>query len=164
MEGTMNLSAPWYTYAKKVKAFFAYDDEVTVGELEKLGNGHYSLAITVKNPAKAYALDKLVRPDTVFGETHVFTDVALDGVEGTEALLRTAFKGHFAVADVATKATPGGNSVYLRFQPEIIQFYNDDLSDFAGNYTELIHKVAAEIIDFDNYCVRPCIVDLRENE
>jgi hypothetical protein len=164
MEGTMNLSAPWYTYAKKVKAFFAYDDEITVGELEKLGNGHYSLTITVKNPAKAYALDKLVRPDTAFGETHVFTDVALDGVDSTEGILRTAFKGHFAVSDVATKAVPGGNNVYLRFQPEIIQFYNDDLSDFAGNYTELIHKVAAEIIDFDNYCVRPCIVDLRENE
>jgi hypothetical protein len=68
------------------------------------------------------------------------------------------------VSDVATKAVPGGNNVYLRFHPEIIQFYNDDLSDFAGNYTELIHKVAADIIDFDNYCVKPCIVDLRENE
>lgn len=32
----MNLSAPWHTYAKKVKAFFAYDDDVTVGDLEGL--------------------------------------------------------------------------------------------------------------------------------
>lgn len=165
----MNLSAPWYTYAKKVKAFFAYDDEVTIGELEKLDDpsttgGSYLLTITVKSPTKAYALEKLIRPDTVFGDTHVFTDVALEGVDGTEGILRAAFKGHFAVEDVATKATPGGNSVYLRFQPEIIQFYNDDLSDYSGNYTELIHKVAADIIEFDNYCVQPCIVDLKENK
>lgn len=160
----MNLSAPWYTYAKKVKAFFARDKEVTVGELEKLEDGSYLLTITVKDPTKAYALEKLVRPDTEFGDTHVFTDVALEGVEGAEGILEAAFKSHFAVADVATKATPGGNATYLRFQPEIIQFYNDDLSDYSGNYTELIHKVAADIIEFDNYCVQPCIVDLKENK
>lgn len=159
----MNLSAPWYTYAKKVKAFFAYDDEVTVGDLEKLGNGHYSLTITVTNPTKAYALEKLVKPDTVFGETHVFTDVALEGVDGTEKILKAAFKGHLAVADVAKKLVPGGKVVYLRFLPEIIQFFDDDISDYSGNYTELINKVAEDIIDFDNYCVRPCIVDLKEN-
>lgn len=159
----MNLSAPWYTYAKKVKAFFAYDDEVSVGDLEKLGNGHYSLTITVANPTKAYALEKLVKPDTVFGETHVFTDVALEGVDGTEKILKAAFKGHLAVADVAKKLVPGGKVVYLRFLPEIIQFFDDDISDYSGNYTELINKVAEDIIDFDNYCVRPCIVDLKEN-
>lgn len=160
----MELSAPWYTYEKKVKAFFAYDDEVTVGDLEKLGNGHYLLTIAVKDPTKAYALEKLVRPDTVFGETHVFTCVALEGVDGTEKILKAAFKGHLAVSDVAKKLVPGGKVVYLRFLPEIIQFFDDDISDYSGNYTELIHKVAADIIDFDNYCVRPCIMDLKENE
>jgi hypothetical protein len=164
MEATMNLSAPWYTYAKKVKAFFAYDEEVTVGDLEKLEDGNYSLTITVKDPTKAYALEKLITPVNEFGDTNVFTDVALEGVEGKEGILRAAFKGHLAVADVTTKATPGGNAVYLRFLPEIIQFFNDDLSDYSGNYTELIHRVATDIIAFDNYYVRPCIVDLRENE
>ena len=139
----MNLSAPWYTYAKKVKAFFAYDDEVSVGDLEKLDDpsttgGSYLLTITVKDPTKAYALEKLVRPDT--------------------------FKGHLAVADVAKKLVPGGKVVYLRFLPEIIQFFDDDISDYSGNYTELINKAAEDIIDFDNYCARPCIVDLKENE
>lgn len=160
----MNLSAPWYTYAKKIKAFFAYDDDVTVGDLEKLRNGHYSLTITVKDPTKAYALEKLVKPDTVFGDTHVFVDVALDGVEGAEGIIRAAFKGHLAVSDVATKETQGGKALYLRFLAEIVQFFDDDLSDYSGNFTELIHKVAADIIEFDNYCVRPCIVDLRVNE
>lgn len=164
----MNLSAPWYTYAKKVKAFFAYDEEVTVGDLEKLDDpsttgGSYLLTITVKDPTKAYALEKLVKPDTVFGDTHVFTDVALEGVDGTEKILKAAFKGHLAVADVAKKLVPGGKVVYLRFLPEIIQFFDDDISDYSGNYTELINKVAEDIIDFDNYCVRPCIVDLKEN-
>lgn len=159
----MNLSAPWYTYAKKVKAFFARDKEVTVGELEKLEDGSYLLTITVKNPTKAYALEKLVRPDTAFGDTHVFTTVVLEGAEGTEEIFKAAFKGHLAVADVAKKLVPGGKVVYLRFLPEIIQFFDDDISDYSGNYTELINKVAEDIIDFDNYCVRPCIVDLKEN-
>lgn len=158
----MNLSAPWYTYAKKVKAFFAYDNEITVGDLEKLEDGNYLLPITVKYSTKAYALEKLIRPDTAFGDTHVFTTVVLEGVEGPEEIFKAAFKGHLAVADVGTKATPGGNATYLRFKAEIIQFFDDDLSDYSGNYTELIHKVAADIIDFD-YCVRPCIVDLKEN-
>ncbi len=158
----MNLSAPWYTYAKKVKAFFAYDNDVTVGDLEKLEDGAYLLTITVADASKAYALQKLTRYVTEFGATRVFTEVELKGVESPEEIIRAAFKGHFAVADVVTKATPGGNAVYLRFQPEIIQFFNDDLSDYSGNYTELIHKVAGDILKFD--IAKPCIVDLRENE
>lgn len=160
----MNLSAPWYTYAKKVKAFFAYDNEITVGDLEELENGHYLLTITVKYSTKAYALQKVIRPDTEFGNIHVYTKVALEGVESPEEILKSAFKNHSAVADVAKKLVPGGKTVYLRFLPEIIQFFDDDLSDYSGNFTEMIHKVAADIFEFDNVCACPCVVDLREND
>jgi hypothetical protein len=162
-EGTMNLSAPWYTYAKKVKAFFAYDDDVTVGDLEDLDGGEYSLTITVADPTKAYALQKIIQPDTEFGDIHVYTKVALEGVESPEEILRAAFKGHSAVADVAKKLVPGGKYVYLRFLPEIIQFFDDDISDYSGNHTELINKVAENIFEFDDFCAWTCIVDLKEN-
>jgi hypothetical protein len=162
-EGTMNLSAPWHTYAKKVKAFFAYDNDVTVGDLEDLDGGEYSLTITVADPTKAYALQKIIQPDTEFGDIHVYTKVALEGVEEPEKILRAAFKNHSAVADVAKKVVPGGEVLYLQFLPEIIQFFDDDISDYSGNHTELINKVAENILGFDDFCVWTCIVDLKEN-
>lgn len=159
----MNLLAPWYTYAKKVKAFFAYDDDVTVGDLEDLDGGEYSLTITVADPTKAYALQKIIQSDTEFGNVHVYTKVALEGVESQEEILRAVFKNHSAVADVAKKLVPGGKYVYIRFLPEIIQFFDDDISDYSGNHTELINKVAESILVLDDFCVWTCIVDLKEN-
>lgn len=81
---------------EKVKAFFAYDDDVTVGDLEDLDGKEYLLTITVADPTKAYALQKIIQPDTEFGNIHVFTKVNLEGVERPEEILRAAFKGHSA--------------------------------------------------------------------
>jgi hypothetical protein len=52
---------------------------------------------------------------------------------------------------------------YVIFQPEVIQFYNDDLTDYMGNFNGLAENIARTLFNVD-YLTNFCTADLRENE
>lgn len=51
---------------------------------------------------------------------------------------------------------------FVRFQPEVIQFFQNDISDYNGNWSGLAQDIAKEV--FVNQNVHFCTADLRENE
>ena len=161
----MKLSAPWYTYQKKVKALFALDPEIEVGDVHADEEEGYSFEITVHNAAKYIALDRVMPKAVTFGKVTLKIDVNnVDDSSTVTAieLYKTIFKGNRIVKDIKdVKDFTGTVHGYIRFYPEVIQFFNDDISDFNGLWSGLAQDIAREV--FTNQNVHFCTADLREN-
>lgn len=152
------ISAPWYTYQKKLAAFFDYDEDVSVGELEESGEGEYSITVSTRDPGKAYALQCILVQMVCFGSVAVKVYVELEDCD----ILRRVFAGNMAVRDIVSKAIPGGEQRFVRLEPEVIQFPNDDASSYDGQTTILIQDVAREIFDLFPLQATACTIDIKE--
>ena len=160
----LNLSAPWYTYQKKLKALFAYDDDVTVGPVTDAEGGHKALEIQVRGADKAAALERLLYRSVSFGNVTLSVNVIEDDVsERTPAdLWKAAFAHNPLLWSVQTRKDDAGvEHTYAVFEPEVLQFFNDDLSDYRGNFTALTADVARDVFKDTGVCV--CTADLTEN-
>ena len=161
----MKLSAPWYTYQKKVEALFALDNEIEVGDVHTDEDGNYAFEITVHNAAKFIALDRVMPKTVTFGSVTLKIDV--NNVEDNSTataieLYRTLFEGNRIIKDIKdVKDFTGTVHGYVRFQPDVIQFFNDDISDYSGLWSGLAQDIAREV--FANQNVHFCTADLREN-
>lgn len=141
----MKLSTPWVTYYRYVYALFDDDPEVAVtfSDSEKV------LKLYVENDIKAQALEKLLPSEKWFGNVAVKIQVipSNDG-DTTDALLRHAFSGNPILSRIVTAEGILSNPIsYVAFEPSIIQFWNDDLSDLNGVCTVLPHEVAKNVFD-----------------
>ena len=162
------LEAPWYTYQKKVKAKFDRDPDITVGEIYQKENGKdYGFDVEVRNHEKYLALDRVLNRMKIFGNIALF--ITLYDEENTledEAITvyKTIFKGNPIVrkVDDVIDAT-GTHHGYVVFEPEIIQFYDDDLSDYHRNWSGLAQNIARELFDDAAHGVYFCTADIREN-
>lgn len=163
------LTPPWYTFGKMVKALFEGDDEIDVMDVEETEEGEdedYVLTICVMNHDKAVALDRAMPDTKEYGNVILRIDV----IDGTNTdtnqdleIFKTIFAGNPIVRDFKTRTdSAGGEWSYCRFEPEVIQFWNDDLSDYSGNWSGLAHDIADEIFK-DKFAVGFCIAALNED-
>lgn len=159
-----NLSAPWNTYQKKLRALFENDPEIDVLDLmtSSKTNFDYSLEIDVSNHEKYNALVNVL-PDTVnFGNVDVEIRL-VDNSKEAEAevdyynLYKTLFKDNPIVSEVIKSNVRGmSNNIYVLFKPEVVQFFNDNLDDFEGNWTGLAQNIAMEVFDKHDAPVHFC--------
>ena len=161
----MKLSAPWYTYQRKVKTLFALDSEIEVGDVYECEDGDYAFEITVYNPAKFIALDRVMPKVVEFGKVKLKVGVSDAKVNSTATaieLYKTIFKNNMIVKDIVdAKDFTGTLHGYVRFQPDVLQFFNDDISDYNGLWSGLAQDIAREV--FTNQNVHFCTADLTEN-
>lgn len=147
---TLKLSSPWETLARKFKALFDGDDEVTV--TPDFRNENRTIRIFVNNSAKAAALEKIVPSEFSLGNVVVAVAVVPGNSADTiGATLRTAFAGNPNFAGV-TEIRPEGcaNTVtYAEFSPEVVQFWNDDLGNPHGVTSTLFAALASECFKSD---------------
>ena len=163
------LSAPWYTFGKMVKALFERDPEIEVFDVEQCDpdeDEDYSLAIGVKNHAKYIALDRAIPHQKVWGNVILRIDV-LDATDAdtdqSVELFKTIFAGNPILRDIKTRTDEAGYVWnYCIFEPEVIQFWNDDLSDYSGNWNGLAQDIADEVFT-DKYAMNFCTADKGEN-
>jgi len=162
------LEAPWYTYQKKVKAMFDRDPDINVGEVYQRENGKdYGFDVDVRNHEKYLALDRVLNRVKIFGNVTLF--IALYDEENTltdeaVAVYKTIFKGNPIVRKIEDVVDPTGtHHGYVVFNPEVIQFYDDDLSDYRRNWTGLAQNIARELFDDAAHGVCFCTADVREN-
>lgn len=148
----MKLEAPWYSFQKKVKALFGQDPDIIVGELEEMtgGDAQYGFSIEIRNHEKFLAFD------SVFPKVKTFGNVAVcitlydeeNGVKQDNAVetYRTIFDGNPLVKDVRDAVDfTGTRHGFVRFQPQVIQFFADNTADFDGNWSGLAQDIAREI-------------------
>lgn len=151
------LEAPWQRFYKKVNALFALDPDIEVGPIVAAPNDdagyNYALNITVKKHDKFLALDRVVPEIKEFGNVKlriILYDVENEYRSDDIDLYKTIFSNNPIVKDIKDAKIPTGETVaYVRFQPDVVQFFDDDLSDYNGNWTGLAQDIASEFFDND---------------
>jgi hypothetical protein len=154
------LSPPWYTLWNEINSSIGNDPRVTVAPLDTSQNP-YSIVIQCEEHRQAVALVSLMLLQYSFGNVEVevtVTDAAGDIVQPvvpTSAIelakwVRRAFKTNNWFVDVhARSLLPPSNSfvvVYPIFARDVIQFFNDDLTDFYYNYNQVVAFVFQDVL------------------
>lgn len=163
---TAKLSPPWYTLYNKIYAFFSMDDELTISKLVKVGKGMYSIIISSTNTDKIIALSKILPESVNFGNVNVYIYPKVENDEDFEVDSRpvnaddykAAFTGNKYFVEVIhtdqSFYTP--DLTFIILTRDIISFFNDDLTDYYGNYNGLVSDVANDIMILPsghNFCI-----------
>lgn len=145
-EENVAISSPWMTYYKKLVALFSDDPELEV----KWNEDEKSIVIESTNTFKIMALEKLLDPTVTFGNVTITVKCLVkDGSEeSVAAIFRTAFAGNPHISEVIEEETMGCiEQTFVLFKPEVIQFFNDDLTDFHGNWNGLSEDIMRDVIN-----------------
>lgn len=144
----ITLEAPWETYNKKIKALFEKDADITVGDIYETGDDtDYAFDIEVKRHDKYVALDRLISGVKTFGNVVLGINLFDEENNGSDILelYKVLFDGNRIVKDIRTCTDPTGTEwEYVLFYPEVVQFPDDDLTDFNGNWNGLAEDIARE--------------------
>ena len=143
----VGLQSPWVTFAEEVKELFKNDPEVHVEY-----DGQYEVKLFVDNDEKYDALTKILPSVKVFGNVVLNITLVPANAEEVEEedlgdLFEKAFAGNPALAFVAKNEDPaaGPAATYVVFEKEVVQFYNDDLSDYFRNKSTLYQDIAYNV-------------------
>ena len=156
----VNLSPPWVTYANEVKAMFRDDFDVIVDGLDS----DYNIRLRVKKADKAAALTKLLKPTVKFGYITITVNVIVVPANENEDttvdvnsmkvvdLYKTALEGNMAFEEIVEKGEGLPFAMnYVVFKNQVVQFYNEDLSDPLGMCSTLYQTIADHIFNRDLY-------------
>lgn len=139
------LSPPWLGYVEQIKALFSEDPEITLG----FDDDKMSLRLYVDNTDKAEALSELLPDSVQFGNVELDITVvpANKDVANTKGrLFDLAFRGNPIVTDIVDIEGAFSNPMtFVEFRKEVVQYYNDDLSDLHGNRSTLYQEIAKEV-------------------
>lgn len=147
-EQNVAISSPWMTYYKKLVALFNDDPELEV----KWNEDEKSVIIESTNTFKIMALEKLLDPTVAFGNVTITVKCRVkDGSEDSvSAIFKTAFTGNPHISEVIDQETMGCiEQTFVLFKPEVIQFFNDDLTDYHGNWNGLSEDIMRDVINKD---------------
>ena len=147
----LKLAAPWTTYYRQVQAMFKHDKEVRVVYDEN----EVVIKLFVENAAKAEALTQLLPEVITFGNVSLMITVIPANIkecqgttkfENDTDLIQAALDGNGAVAQFYPIEYIFSNKMlYVAFKKEVVQFFNDDLSDIRGMCSTLYANIANEL-------------------
>ena len=148
----MKIEAPWYTFRKKLNALFQEDPDIIVGEVYETEDGSipFGIDIEVLDHDKYVALDRILPKVKIFGNVNVGITLfdeenTCDADIGIE-LFETIFRGNPIVKDIkAVEDFTDTKHGFVRFRPEVVQFFCDDISDYNGNWSGLAQDIAREV-------------------
>ena len=158
----MKLMPPWYTFHKKFKALFENDPDINVGDVREGNETNYAFDVEIRNHEKFIALDRVLPRVKTFG--NVALEIVLYDVENNAddftdriELYRTIFKGNPIIKDVKEVKDFTGTPVgFVRFQPEVVQFFDDNIGDFEGLWSGLAQDIAKEVFDQETVGIHFC--------
>lgn len=164
----ITLEAPWETYYKKIKALFGSDPDIEIGDIYEPDNENldYAFDMEIKNHEQFVALDRLFPHVKHFGNVAIgaFLFDEENKIDDSLDLYKTIFAGNPMVKDIKEIIDPAGvKHGYVRFWPEVVQFYDDDLTDFSGNWNGLAEDIAWEVFEDDTHGINFCTADKRED-
>lgn len=144
------LEAPWQTFHKEVMALFAGDPDIEVGDIYEDDKTDYAFDITVRKHDKYMAMARLIPGVKTFGNVSlgiVMYDLENEECNGASAF-QTLFRGNKCFDSVQTREDPTGCAWdYVLFAPEVVQFFDDDMTDYNGNWTGLMEDIARDVFE-----------------
>lgn len=145
MENTnVKLSPPWAIFYQEMNAMFKEDPEINIVYDE----GKPEIKLFVENAEKADALMKLLPMQKNFGNVNLTISVIPADQESSSKaeLFKTAFKDNPVFVGVTGSFAPIAPAAeYVMFQPKVVQFYTDDLTDAHGYRSTLYQEIAKDI-------------------
>lgn len=145
----IKLSPPWVTYWKKLEALFNADPDIEVGQLYD-AEDRKEIWIYVSDEKKYRALVNLLPTYPDFGNVKLKNVIKFKGgpEQDTFQDLKDLFADNKNVQELKEAVDFAGTPhLFINFKPEVIQFRNDDTSDYYGLYTGLAEDIAREIFD-----------------
>ena len=150
MTSGLKLSPPWVTYWKKLEALFNGDPDITVGQLYDLED-RKEIWIHVADEKKYRALIELLPTYPDFGNVKVKNVISFSGPKPSVDVfqdLKDLFADNPRVQEIKDVTdftrTP---HLFINFKPEVVQFENDDTSNYCGLYSGLAADIAKEVFD-----------------
>ena len=147
----IKLSPPWSIFYDEIRVMFAEDPEVRVIMDEENKTVH----VFVSDPRKSAAIRQILQQERQFGRVKLTVLVPppdsadynfADGVE----LYCAAFEKNPRLSYVQPKTSIFDTSFYVVFKNEVIQYFNDDISDINGQCSTLAECIARDIFVGDN--------------
>jgi hypothetical protein len=151
----LKLSPPWSIFYDEVSAMYKRDPEVKV----VMDEANYTIYVFVNNPRKSAAIAQILEQEKRFGRITLkvqvpppdsLTEEFADGVE----LYRAAFENNPRLSFVQPKTSIFDTSFYVVFKNEVVQYFNDDISDINSQCSTLAEYIARDIFvgDLPNFC------------
>ena len=152
----LRLSPPWYSYQRQVFALFGADPQVKMRDLIQVDEANYVLGMLVCSNVKARAiralLPRTVEISNVTVTTRVFFPIEQCEVEPSTQvcdaqLLEDAFTGNPIFHRIDAHSLEGGPQIgYCIFKKQVLQFWDDDLSNYYGVHTTLAEAIARDVL------------------
>lgn len=141
----MKISPPWIQYVNKLRALFGRDEEIKIN----YNNDDVEVKLMVENSEKANALTQLLPTSVNFGNVVLKVTVVPANCKGAyKDLFEIAFDGNPAFKYMETVDNVFTNPIsYVVFAKEVVQYYNDDMSDIHGVRSTLYETLAEEIFE-----------------
>ncbi|MCR1839689.1 hypothetical protein [Murimonas intestini] len=122
-------------------------------ELYQTPEGQYNYLMLVDNQEKSEAIKALLIQNVDFGGITLTATIfgpTEDDVRPSEKpeleLYEDAFTGNPLFEQTKVRSLAGISFEYCIFKKTVIQFWNDDLSDYYGNYNGLPTDIAKDVL------------------
>lgn len=154
----VQLSPPQFEYFNLIKHSIGNDPLVTVDPLEQLPSGDFLITLRVRGLRKARPLATLLVASVAVGAVRLRVQVRTTGgtlVQPSRRaftpsqivkLYQTALRTNNLFRFASIIQIFGRAAVYPVFRARIIQFPNDDLSDFYRNYNNVAAFVFRDVL------------------
>lgn len=151
------LSPPWWTVYNKIKAMFEADPDITIQPMSG-GDTSYTIYLDTPDANKALALKNILKTEYHFGGvslkivTRVTNkiDESLKRSDTTYDNYLDALATTPAVVDIRHVVDMFGTKwIVIDFKKEVVQFWNDDLMDYYGNWNGLYTDIATDIFKYE---------------
>ena len=138
----VELSPPWITFAREVEAMFKDDPDVTVVQEEET-----VLNIYVSKYDKCEALKDIVPAEKDFGSVTMTINVIYRSAskKTAEEIYNIAFEGNSAFKYACTVDLGTNPLTYVVFKKDVVQYWNDDMSDPHGVTSTLYENIARDM-------------------
>lgn len=155
------LSPPWFTIRNQLFYTIGQSPFVKVSELIEDGEGLYKLNIYVKSEYIARCIRAIVPVIYELGNVTLTTVVIVEcseeiiepinreyeNVEEVASLFCCALRDNPLFAGVViNQNTASEGNIIVVIRKSVIQFFNDDISDYCNNYNEVAADVFAQVL------------------
>ena len=149
----VKISPPWCTFYRELQALFGQDPDIHIVYDEEAE----VVKLYVENSEKADVLSKLLPEKKMFGR--VALDIQVVPADGKKrstelpelidaSIFDKAFDGNpvYSFAKTYDGIFPF-KATYVVFQPDVVQFFNDDISDIHGVKSTLYEDIARDVFE-----------------
>jgi len=144
MNNQMKITSPWITFVNQINCLFADDTDVLV----EYNDDKKNLVLKIFDSHRADALTQLLPTERNFGGVTLHISVVPANKEKLSfaELVETAMDAnpHFSKL-IKVPMQDGKSFNYLMFEPEVAQYWNDNLADPNGNVSTVYADLAQDV-------------------